>query len=135
AKLYELVNTISPHVQKASSSDEATRAALRDAVEALIKMFAPMMPHLAEECWVALGAKGLVAEQAWPTFDPALIVDDEITQPLQINGKKRGDLTISRNADQSGIQAAALASDVVRAALDGKEPRKTIVVPQGIVNV
>ncbi|MBI1622187.1 leucine--tRNA ligase [Aquamicrobium zhengzhouense] len=135
AKLYELVNTISPYVQKASSSDEATRAALRDAVEALIKMFAPMMPHLAEECWVALGAKGLVAEQAWPTFDPALIVDDEITLPLQINGKKRGDLTISRNADQSEIQAAALASDVVRAALDGKEPRKIIVVPQRIVNV
>jgi len=135
AKLYELVNTISPFAQKAASADDVTKAALRDAVVALVKMIAPMMPHLAEECWETLGCEGLVANQAWPDYDASLVVDDEIVIPLQINGKKRGDLTISRNADQSEIQAAALATDVVRAALEGKEPRKVIVVPQRIVNV
>ena len=135
ARLYELVNVLSPQVAGASDADAATKSALREAVEALVRMIAPMMPHLAEECWAALDAKGLVANQPWPEFDPALVVDDEIVLPVQINGKKRGDLTIARNADQSAVEEAALALDVVRNALDGKPPRKVIVVPQRIVNV
>jgi leucyl-tRNA synthetase len=98
-------------------------------------MIAPMMPHLAEECWAALGGQGLVAEQPWPTFDPALIVENEITYPVQLNGKKRGDLTIARDADQAAIEQAVLALDFVQKALEGKTPRKVIVVPQRIVNV
>ncbi|TYR34090.1 leucine--tRNA ligase [Mesorhizobium microcysteis] len=135
ARLYELTNTLSPHVGSAASADTGTKAALREALEALVRMIAPMMPHLAEECWAALGGDGLVANQPWPAFDAALVVDDEIVLPVQINGKKRGDLTISRNADQSAVEEAALALDVVRAALDGKPPRKVIIVPQRIVNV
>lgn len=135
ARLYELVNTLSPMVASAGKADAAVRAALREALEALLKMIAPMMPHLAEESWAALGGDGLVANQPWPTFDPALVVDDEITLPVQINGKKRGDLTIARDADQSAVEAAALALDVVQKALDGKPPRKVIIVPQRIVNV
>ena len=135
ARLYELVNTLSPYASKAATLDGTAKGALREAVEFLIKMIAPMMPHLAEECWVELGASGLVANQPWPTFDPALVVDDEIVLPVQINGKKRADLTIARDADQSAVEQAALALDVVRAALDGKSPRKVIVVPQRIVNV
>ncbi len=81
-----------------------------------------------------LGA-GLAAERAWPVFNPQLIVDDEVVLPVQINGKKRGDLTIRRDADQLAIQEAALALDFVQKALDGKPPRKVIVVPQRIVNV
>jgi leucyl-tRNA synthetase len=135
AKLYELVNVVAPFVQNVASADAAGKAALRDAMESLIKMIAPMMPHLAEESWQALGGEGLVANQGWPVFNESLVVDDEIVMPVQINGKKRGDLTISRNADQSAVQAAALELDVVRAALEGKEPRKVIVVPQRIVNV
>ena len=98
-------------------------------------MIAPMMPHLAEECWAALGGKGFVADQRWPQFDPALTVDNEITYPVQINGKKRGDLTIARDADQVAVEKAALALDFVQKALEGKTPRKVIVVPQRIVNV
>ena len=98
-------------------------------------LIAPMMPHLAEECWAALGGEGLVAERRWPEYDPALVVDDEIVLPVQVNGKKRGDLTIARDADQAAVEKAALALDVVRKALDGKPPRKVIVVPQRIVNV
>ena len=98
-------------------------------------MIAPMMPHLAEECWAALGGKGFVADQPWPAFDPALTVDNEIIYPVQINGKKRGDLTIARDADQGAVEKAALALDFVQKALEGKPPRKVIVVPQRIVNV
>jgi leucyl-tRNA synthetase len=135
ARLYELVNALSPHAAKAAEADASARAALREGLEALTKMIAPMMPHLAEECWATLGGEGLVANQPWPRFDAALVVDDEIVLPVQINGKKRGDLTIARDADQSAVEAAALSLDVVRAALDGKTPRKVIVVPQRIVNV
>jgi leucyl-tRNA synthetase len=81
------------------------------------------------------GRRGLVAERPWPAFDPALTVDDEFTYPVQINGKKRGDLTIARDADQAAVEKAVLELDVVQKALDGKPPRKVIVVPQRIVNV
>ena len=93
------------------------------------------MPHLADECWATLGGRDFVAQQPWPAFDPALTVDNEIVYPVQINGKKRGDLTIARDADQAAVEKAALALDAVIKALDGKPPRKVIVVPQRIVNV
>jgi leucyl-tRNA synthetase len=93
------------------------------------------MPHLAEECWAALGGKGLAAEQPWPAFDAALTVDDQFVYPVQINGKKRGDLTIARDADQAAVEQATLALDFVQKALEGRPPRKVIVVPQRIVNV
>ena len=80
--------------------------------EMLIVMIAPMMPHLAEECWAALGGSGFVANRMWPTFDRALTVDEDIIYPVQINGKKRGDLTIARDADQAAVEQAALALDV-----------------------
>ena len=82
-----------------------------------------------------LGGKGFIAELPWPQYDPELVVDDEITLPVQVNGKKRGDLTIARDADQVAIERAALDLDFVRKALEGREPRKVIVVPQRIVNV
>jgi leucyl-tRNA synthetase len=135
ARLYELVNALAPRLQAIETADGAERAALREAAEMLISMIAPMMPHLAEECWAAIGGEGMVAERAWPAFDAALTVDDEIVLPVQINGKKRGDLTIARDADQSAVEAAALALDFVQKALEGKAPRKVIVVPQRIVNV
>ncbi len=135
ARLYELVNALAPKLADASGADEATKAALREGVERLLVMVAPMMPHLAEACWAEIGGAGLVAEQEWPTYDAALTVENEITLPVQINGKKRGDLTIARDADQSAVEKAALELDFVVKALDGKPPRKVIVVPQRIVNV
>ena len=135
ARLYELVNALAPRLQAISAADAAEKAALREAVEMLVAMIAPMMPHLAEECWAQIGGRGLVAERSWPAFDAALTVDDEIVLPVQVNGKKRGDLTIARDADQSAVEAAALALDFVQKALEGKTPRKIVVVPQRIVNV
>jgi leucyl-tRNA synthetase len=135
ARIYELTNMLSPQVADIAKADAGRKAAVRQALEFLVQLIAPMMPHLAEECWIALGGAGLVGEQAWPAFDPALTVDDEIVLPVQINGKKRGDLTIARDADQGAVEKAALELDFVQRALEGKTPRKVIVVPQRIVNV
>ncbi len=135
ARLYELTNLLSPQVAEIAAGESGGKAAVRQALDFLVVMIAPMMPHLAEECWTALGGQGLVAEQPWPTFDPMLIVENEVTYPVQLNGKKRGDLTIARDADQAAIEQAVLALDFVQKALEGKTPRKVIVVPQRIVNV
>jgi leucyl-tRNA synthetase len=110
-------------------------SAAREATEILIRLIAPMTPHLAEECWTLLGCSGIVAESGWPAYDEALVADNEVTLPVQINGKKRADLTIARDADQSQVERAVLELESVRAALDGKVPKKIIVVPQRIVNV
>ena len=137
ARIYELVNTIQTPASALAQGgqDKAIASALREAFDMLTVMIAPMMPHLAEECWKALGGEGFVANRPWPQFDPALVVDNDVTYPIQINGKKRGDLTIAREADQGEVEQAVLGLDFVQKALDGKQPRKVIVVPQRIVNV
>jgi leucyl-tRNA synthetase len=137
ARIYELTNALqSPLADIAGGkASQEVKAAAREALDMLIVLIAPMMPHLAEECFATLGGKGLVADKPWPAFDPALTIDSEIVMPVQINGKKRGDLTIARDADQVAVEKAALALDVVQKALEGKQPRKVIVVPQRIVNV
>ncbi|TXR49205.1 leucine--tRNA ligase [Phyllobacterium endophyticum] len=137
ARLYELVNLLSGPLQKiaAGEADKATIAASREATNMLLAMVGPMMPHLAEECWKALNGKDLIAHQPWPSHDEALIVENDVTMPVQINGKKRGDLTIARDADQLAVEKAALALDFVKAALNGNPPKKVIIVPQRIINV
>jgi leucyl-tRNA synthetase len=137
ARIYELVNVANPALTAvaAGSADEATAASAKETALILVQLIAPMMPHLAEECWKALGQSGMVAEQPWPAFDPSLITENEVTMPVQINGKKRGDLTIARDTDQSAVESATLALDFVQAALTGQKPKKVIVVPQRIVNV
>ena len=113
----------------------AEHAALREAGDMLVKMFAPMMPHLAEECWTALGRKSLVAEASWPALEEKLLVEETVTLPVQVNGKKRADVTVARDAGTPDIEAAVLELEAVRRALAGKTPKKVIVVPQRIVNV
>jgi len=137
ARIYELVNTLAAPLQAvaAGKADAAMTAALRNAVEILIQIIAPMTPHLAEECWSVLGNKGLVAHTDWPAFDETLVVENDIVLPVQINGKKRAELTIARDASQDAVSQAALALDAVLTALDGRAPKKIIVVPQRIVNI
>lgn len=135
ARLYEFVNGLSPALQAVGAADMAQKAALRQALDFLVAMIAPMMPHLAEECHAALGGKKLVANSPWPVFDAALIVDNDVTLPVQINGKKRGELTIARDADQGAIEKAVLALDFVAAHLAGRPARKIIIISQRIVNV
>ncbi|WP_374832078.1 leucine--tRNA ligase [Paenochrobactrum pullorum] len=142
ARLYELVNALSGGLQqvKNGEADDASKGAVREALEFLLVMIAPMMPHLAEECAKTLGGTingqaTLVSDAAWPQFNPALIVENDVVLPVQINGKRKGDLTIARDADQSAIQQAVLELDFVKHALQGNAPKKIIVVPQRIVNV
>nr|WP_321442763.1 leucine--tRNA ligase [uncultured Cohaesibacter sp.] len=136
AQIYQLVNHIASVVKKDKlDKDPSLAATLDESMQMLLLMAAPMMPHLAEECWKTLGKDGLVANHDWPKADPAMLVEDEVTLPIQINGKKRGELTIAADADQATIEAAVLASEPVVRALEGKAPRKIIVVPKRIVNV
>ena len=111
------------------------RWALREAVNILVRLFHPMMPHLAEECWALLGHDDLVAQAPWPQLEPALLVEDTLTLPIQINGKKRADVTVPRDAGEAEIKAAVLGLDAVKKALDGKPPKKVIIVPGRIINV
>ena len=126
AKLYELVGAI----EKAAPSASRTTA-----IRALIRLVAPMIPHLAEEAWARSGETGLVAEAAWPEVDPALLVDDEVTIAVQVNGKLRDTLTVAKGAPREALEALALASENVVRILDGAAPKKVIVVPDRLVNL
>ncbi len=93
------------------------------------------MPHLAQEMWVSLGHQDLLVERAWPDADAGLLVEDTATVAVQVNGKLRATLALPRDAAEDVAKAAALADPAVQKAMDGKPPRKVIVVPNRIVNV
>ncbi|MET7246477.1 leucine--tRNA ligase [Methylobacterium sp. EM32] len=133
AHVYELANSLQEAVNAERS--HAPSPALQEATRILVQLIAPMMPHLAETCWTALKQDGLVAEAAWPDVRHDLLVEDSVTLPVQINGRKRADVTVPRDADQAAVQAAVLALEPVQRALEGKPPRKVIVVPLRIVNI
>jgi leucyl-tRNA synthetase len=135
ANIYEFYLALAGLVDATKLDNRESVVALREALEIFVQLFAPMMPHLAEECWEALGHTSLVAEQPWPKLNPDLLIEDTITLPVQVNGKKRADVTVARDARNVDIEAAVLALDAVTRALDGKAPRKVIIVPQRIVNV
>ncbi|HLP69139.1 MAG TPA: leucine--tRNA ligase, partial [Rhizobium sp.] len=137
ARIYEFVNALAAPLTRvtAGGADRDYLAAVKDGANILVHLIAPMTPHLAEECWKALGNSGMVAQAPWPTYDPDLVTENEIVLPVQINGKKRAELTIAREADQTAVQNAVLALDTVKAALNGQVPKKIIVVPQRIVNI
>jgi leucyl-tRNA synthetase len=142
AAIYEFTNVLSGVIGEIDEHDGANLGnasdlawAIREAVNVLVQLFHPMMPHLAEECWPVLGHKTLVAEAAWPAVERALLIEDTMTLPVQVNGKKRDEVTVARNATNAEIEAAVLALDAVKKALDGKAPKKVIIVPQRIVNV
>jgi leucyl-tRNA synthetase len=136
AHIYEFANALGDAIGDIESSPADDLAwALREAGDILVRLFHPMMPHLAEECWAALGHQTLVAIEAWPQVEPDLLVENTVTLPVQINGKKRAEVTVGREATNAEIEAAVLALDEVKKTLGGKSPKKVIVVPQRIVNV
>ena len=126
AQLYELTSAIE------KSPPSAVR---HEATRALILLAAPAAPHLAEECWAAIGEKGLIVDAPWPGFDPAFLVDEEVTLAVQVNGKLRDTLSAPRGLDRAQAEALALASDKVQRQLGGAIPRKVIVVPDRLVNI
>jgi leucyl-tRNA synthetase len=140
AHIYEFANALNEVIGEMGSDAGAAatpdfRWAMREAVNILVQLFHPMMPHLAEECWAALGHDNLVAQAPWPQVERDLLIETTVTLPVQINGKKRADVTVARTAGNAEIEAAVLALDAVKRVLDGKTPRKVIIVPQRIVNV
>jgi leucyl-tRNA synthetase len=143
AQIYEFTNTLNEVMGDVGSApgERGNRLAadlhwaINEAVTVLVQLFHPMMPHLAEECWAALGHDTLVAEAAWPQVERALLIEDTLTLPVQINGRKRADVTVARDAAAAEIESAVLALDAVKKVLDGKPPKKVIIVPQRIVNV
>ncbi|MBX9860078.1 MAG: leucine--tRNA ligase [Sphingomonas sp.] len=126
ARIYELANAI----ERAAPSASRTAA-----TEGLLRLVAPMVPHLAEEIWALRGGAGLIADAAWPEVNPALLIEDEVTIAIQVNGKLRDTLTMPRGTPNDTVEAAALASDKIVRLLDGKPPRKVIVVPDRLVNL
>jgi leucyl-tRNA synthetase len=120
---------------EAAAAAPDMRWAMREAVNVLVQLFHPMMPHLAEQCWAALGHDSLVAQAAWPQVEPDLLIEDTVTLPVQINGRRRTEVTVKRDAANAEIETAVLAQDAVQKALDGKTPKKVIIVPGRIVNV
>jgi len=132
AQLYEYVNFVQYNLKKEGAGFDW---AIREAGEFLVYMIGPMMPHLAEECWARLGYNTTLAEQPWPTADDKLLIDDMVTIAVQVNGKRRGEIKISRTASNAEVENAALALDAISRSLDGKAPKKVIVVPHRIVNI
>ena len=126
AQIYTLAGAIDA---KAAAADR------REALETLVLLIAPMMPHLAESCWQALGHAELVADTPWPKADPALVKSDTVTIAVQVNGKRRGEITVAADAGEEAVKAAALKDEGVIRSLEGKAPKRIIVVPQRIVNI
>ncbi|QAY76878.1 leucine--tRNA ligase [Sphingosinicella sp. BN140058] len=126
ANIYELANAI----EKAAPSPARAQA-----IETLLLLVAPMVPHLAEQAWTGLGREGLIADAAWPAVDPALLIEDEVTIAVQVNGKLRDTLTAPKGAAKDMLEEMALGSEKIARLLDGKPPRKVIVVPDRLVNI
>ncbi|SEV90180.1 leucyl-tRNA synthetase [Aliiroseovarius sediminilitoris] len=127
AKLYAFQNTIS----KSKAGGRAQKLAMRT----LAQLMSPMTPHLSEEIWSLLGGERLIAQAPWPKADEAMLVEDTVTMPIQINGKRRAEISVPKDMGKAEVEKLALAEDAVVRALDGKSPKKVIVVPGRIVNV
>ncbi|MCK8464141.1 leucine--tRNA ligase [Aliiroseovarius sp. S1339] len=127
AKLYAFTNTL--------AKSNAGKAAKQQAIMTLAQLMSPMTPHLSEDIWHHQRGKGLVAQAPWPKADEAMLVDDTVTLPIQINGKRRAEISVPKDMDKAEVEKLALAEDAVIRVLDGKAPKKVIVVPGRIVNV
>ena len=127
AKLYEFTNTLG----RSGAGGDAKRRAMT----VMAQLLSPMVPHLAEDIWAMLGGTGLVVQAAWPKPDPALLIEDKVTLPIQINGKRRAEITVPKDMTPAEVEKLVLADDAVAKALGGATPKKLIVVPGRIVNV
>ncbi|WP_294924778.1 leucine--tRNA ligase [uncultured Paracoccus sp.] len=127
AKIYELANVLA----KSPAGGDSRRAALRT----IAQLMAPMVPHLAEDVWHKAGGQGMVVDAPWPKADPAMLTDDSVTLPIQINGKRRAEITLPKDMPKDEIEALVMADETVQRFLDGSAVKKLIVVPGRIVNV
>ena len=131
ALVRELTNALEAFVP-ATPGDHALR---REAIETVVVLLGPMVPHLAEELWQTLGHERLLVDTSWPVADAAWLTADRVVVPVQVNGKRRAELDLPRGSPAAAVEALALADAAVRRAMDGKPPRRVVVVPDKIVNV
>ena len=131
ARIRELTNAL----EDLPAGEPGAGAVLRESLEAATRLIGPMMPHLAEEMWQTLGHPGLIADAPWPIADPDLARDEAVTIAVQVNGKLRGTIDVPRDAAREAVEEAALALPQVARFLDGKVPKKVVVVPNRIVSV
>jgi len=131
ARIYELANTLAEF----DARSEGDGWARREAIETLVRLSGPMLPHLGEELWSRLGHDTMLADTAWPEADPALLIEDTVTIAVQVNGKLRATLELARDLDTAALEAAALADERAQRAVEGRTPRKVVVVPNRIVNI
>ena len=134
-KAVALVRELSNAVEAFAPASEAERSLLREALETTVLLLGPMVPHLAEELWLLLGHDRLLVETPWPVADAAWLVTDSVIVPVQVNGKRRAELELPRGADPARVEALALADAAVQRAMEGRPPRRVVVVPDKIVNV
>ncbi|WP_283967012.1 leucine--tRNA ligase [Tritonibacter sp. AK171] len=127
AKLYGFTNTL--------SKSKASAAVQKQAIKTLAQLMSPMTPHLSEDIWEHQGGEGLIADSPWPVADESMLVEDSVTLPIQVNGKRRGELTVAKDLDKAEVEKLALAHEAVQRVLEGAAPKKVIVVPGRIVNV
>ncbi|PHS78069.1 MAG: leucine--tRNA ligase [Robiginitomaculum sp.] len=127
AQIYETVNALKKH--------KDNDAAKTEGMSMLVRAIAPFMPHLAEECWAHLGGEGLVCDAPWPEADPAMLVVDEITMPIQVNGKRRAEISVAKTASKDAVEKLATAHPRIVEFLSDKTVRKIIVVPGRIINI
>jgi leucyl-tRNA synthetase len=134
-KAVALVRELSNAIEAFRADGAADRALAREAVEAVVVMLGPMVPHLAEELWQRLGHERLLVDTFWPKADAAWLTADTVVLAVQVNGKRRAEIELPRGSTREAAEAAALADIAVQRAMDGKAPRRLIVVPDKIVNV
>ncbi|UWQ91700.1 leucine--tRNA ligase [Rhodobacteraceae bacterium M382] len=127
ARLYAFTNTL--------AKSKAGHAAQRQAIMTLAQLMSPMTPHLSEDIWAHQGGEGLIATAPWPVADDAMLIDDTVTLPIQINGKRRAEINVPADMDKAEVEKIALAHEAVQKVLNGGTPKKVIVVPGRIVNV
>ncbi len=131
ARLYEFLNVLKTF----TAPDGSVAAARAEALSVLARLISPFTPHLAEECWVRMGGEGMVVDAPWPVFDPAMATDAELLLPVQVNGKRRGEIRVAIDASEAHVREKALADEAVSVHLAGLTVRKVIVVPGRIVNI
>ncbi|MCF6343868.1 MAG: leucine--tRNA ligase [Devosiaceae bacterium] len=136
AQIYELTNALSKFLPLAEKNPHGSYiSTLRLGVEHLILLISPFMPHLAETCWQHLGKSGLISDALWPTVDKSLLIEDNITMPIQVNGKRRAQIIVPKDTQKEKIEKLALHQSAISNILAGKTPKKIIVVPNRIVNI
>jgi leucyl-tRNA synthetase len=133
ARIYELSNAIGAALN--APRQPALDTAIIEAAEIMALIMAPMMPHLAEECWQVLGHKAAVVDTPWPKADPALVAQDTLTIAIQVNGKRRDEVTIAKDLPQQELEKLVLQLETVKKTMEGRPARKVIIVPNRIVNI